>query len=335
MTAVLDLPRYRAALARLDAVLPTLDADGWSFGRDLAAGLAEGDPVALALVEPPTMADASELFTLRLPAALRAELDALTEALNAAGRDASPPRPDVKRQAVVRMALESGVRALRAELDGAPPSDTLAPPSAVGVLPGAATVHAAARVLEALARLPPEGVAHLAVLVGRAPSAQRIQASIASVHNVDVDVHNVHAAADPRQIPIPGTEPVVLRPPQAIVEAALAQIVAEQAAEKRAGPENRRKPPRRGGRRDPDPVERRGPERLTEAEIGQWVRSTAPGVTHRNAAHLLRVLGAGGMATFACDEAEALATLARAEGGRRCSKCLARAAESEANHVAE
>lgn len=325
MTGVLNLPRYRAALARLDAVLPTLDADGWSFGRNLAAGLAEGDPVALALVEPPTMADASELFTLRLPAGLRAELDALTEALNAAGRDASPPRPEVKRQAVVRMALESGVRALRADLAGAPPSDTLAPPSAVGVLPGAATVHAAARVLEALARLPPEGVAHLAVLVGRAPSAQRIQAS---VHNVDVDVHNVHAADDPRQIPIPGTEPAP-RSPLAIVETALA----EQAAEKRAGPENRRKPPRRGGRRDPDPVERRGPDRLTEAEIGQWVRSTAPGVTHRNAAHLLRVLGAGGMATFACDEGEALATLARAEGGRRCSKC--QAAEPEGNHAAE
>ena len=102
----------------------------------------------------------------------------------------------------------------------------------------------------------------------------------------------------------------------------------------RNGPPTRRAPPRRGGRRPVDPVERRGPDRLDVADLGAWVQPTGPDVTHKQAAHVLTDLGAGGVAGFACGKGEALAILCRAdEGRRRCAECQRRTAAKGEGHA--
>lgn len=86
--------------------------------------------------------------------------------------------------------------------------------------------------------------------------------------------------------------------------------------------ERRRAParPRPGGSRQvpppADPPDRRTPDRLTEADLGEWVREDG-----RRHIHRLATLSAGGTGTFYCGEAADLRVTRRASTGTRCARC--------------
>lgn len=285
--AVIDLPRIRAARAALDAAVAGLDARGRARLADFAAALAEGDPAAVATVngDPmPKLRDPdtalSEPFTIRVSPPVLAALDELAAHL-AADPVRSAGRP-VSRQSAGRMALEAGMRALTAELAGGPPGAPVAAsdPDALAVA--------------ILARLQARG----AVVVGT------------------VAEHRAKAGRPPEGAAVgrPGTVTRRPSPP----------LVVELDAESEAPEGDRRtasKPLPGGRRKDPppaDPPERRGADRLTAADVGQWVRE---GDNARRYVHRLARIGGGGAAELACGETLDLRFAQRAEGGRHCAAC--------------
>lgn len=101
----------------------------------------------------------------------------------------------------------------------------------------------------------------------------------------------------------------------------------EPGSEAAPGSTGRRRPPskpRPGGQRRapvPDPPERRGVDRLTDADVGRWVADSENG---RFKAHKLTRIGGGGTAECACGDSVDLRFARVAdEGRRRCAKCEA------------
>lgn len=101
----------------------------------------------------------------------------------------------------------------------------------------------------------------------------------------------------------------------------------EPGSEAAPGSTGRRRPPskpRPGGQRRapvPDPPERRGADRLTDADVGRWVADSENG---RFKAHKLTRIGGGGTAECACGDSVDLRFARVAdEGRRRCAKCEA------------
>jgi hypothetical protein len=216
----------------------------------------------------------------------------------------------VNRQAAGRMALEAGMRTLAAELAGKAPRTPAEPyPEAVAEAVfnllqarGAIVANTVPEHRAKAGRLQPEGAT-----VGRPGTAARR--------------------------PVPGPEPdrfnEILRKAKAggveVEPEEINAMIAGGVLHGQPVPVERRAPtskPVRGGRRlDPppaDPVERRGADRLTAADVGQWVRE---GDNARRYAHRLTRIGGGGTAELACGESLDLRFAQRAEGGRHCKAC--------------
>lgn len=320
--AVIDLPRVQAARARLDAAVAGLDARGRARLNDFTAALAEGDPAAVATVngDPmPKLRDPetalSEPFTIRVSPTTLAALDELAAEL-AADPIRSGGRP-VNRQAAGRMALEAGMRALAAELAGQTPRTPAEPyPEAVAEavfsLLQARGAIVVGTVADYRAKLdsPPESAA-----VGRPGTVARRPPP-----RLVVDAEPARFSENLRKAQAGGVEVE----PEEINAMIAAGVLHGQPVpvDDRRAPSSK---PRPGGqRRDPppsDPPERRGADRLTAADVGQWVREND---NARLYAHRLARIGGGGTAELACGApAVDLRFAQRAEGGRRCAKCAA------------
>lgn len=309
--AVIDLPRVQAARARLDAAVAGLDARGRARLNDFAAALAEGDPAAVATVngDPmPKLRDPetalSEPFTIRVSPTTLAALDELAAEL-AADPIRSGGRP-VNRQAAGRMALEAGMRTLAAELAGKAPRTPAEPyPEAVAEavfsLLQARGAIVVGTVTDYRAKLdnPPDAAAvGRPGTVARRPETDRFNEILRKAKAGGVEV-------EPEEINAMIAEGVLHGQPVPVDD--------------RRAPASK---PRPGGqRRDPppsDPPERRGADRLTAADVGQWVRE---GDNARRYVHRLARIGGGGTAAMACGETLDLRFAQRAEGGRHCAAC--------------
>jgi hypothetical protein len=284
--AVIDLPRVQAARAALDAAIAGLDARGRARLEDFAAALADGDPAAVATVngDPmPKLRDPEN--ALSEPFTIRVSPTTLTALDELAAELAADPirsggRP-VNRQAAGRMALEAGMRTLAAELAGQA-TRTPAEPY-------------------------PEAVAEAVFSLLQARGA--IVVGTVTDYRAKLD-SPPEAAAVGR----PGT--VARRPPPRLVEVPSELPDGDRRAETSK--------PRPGGlRRDPpptDPPDRRGPGRLTAADVGQWARE---GDNARTYSHRIARIGGGGTAEFACGRSADLRFVERTDGGRRCAACEA------------
>ena len=274
--------------------------------------------------------------TVRLSDETWAALQTLADRLGATATAADPERtkgagrPAAPLASTLRLAVLRGMDALRADLDGGQP---LPPPSTAGAcaLAGldAGTVDRAAAALRTLAGLDAGALAALAGTPRAAPPSPAPGAAPADARTlplfppVEVEAHDqalpVEACdlrtgdPDRRTPPADRRRRPTLTPPD---------------DESRGGPRTRRE---RRGRRAGDPPERRGPERLTAADAGAWVRKVgADGRANgKTAAHVYASETAGGFATFVCGESEALPVLARvalSDGsprGRQCEACKA------------
>ena len=320
--AVIDLPRVQAARARLDAAVAGLDARGRARLADFAAALAEGDPAAVATVngDPmPKLRDPenalSEPFTIRVSPVTLAALDDLANEL-AADPIRSGGRP-VNRQATGRMALEAGMRTLAAELAGKAPRTPAEPyPEAVAEavfsLLQARGAIVVGTVGDYRAKLdsPPEAAA-----VGRPGTVAR-RPPPRLVVDADAEPARFSEILDKAKAGGVEVEPEEIN---AMIAAGGLHGQPVPVDEDRRAPTSK---PRPGGqRRDPppsDPPERRGADRLTAADVGQWVRE---GDNARTYSHRIDRIGGGGTVEFACGRNADLRFVERTDGGRRCAKC--------------
>lgn len=317
--AVIDLPRVQAARARLDAAVAGLDARGRARLADFTAALAEGDPAAVATVngDPmPKLRDPdtalSEPFTIRVSPTTLAALDELAAEL-AADPIRSGGRP-VNRQAAGRMALEAGMRTLAAELAGKAPRTPAEPyPEAVAEAVfnllqarGAIVASTVTEHRTKAGRRQPEGAT-----VGRPGTAARRPAP-----DPDPEMERFRETLRKARAGAVHVEPEEFN---AMIAAGVLRGQPVPVDEDRRDPTSK---PRPGGqRRDPppsDPPERRGADRLTAADVGQWVRE---GDNARRYVHRLARIGGGGTAAMACGQTLDLRFAQRAEGGRHCAAC--------------